>query len=75
MVALIALIALIVFIIIEANSGLDDEELGECKTVHDSYNLTSEAKLVNFTKYAVSVDHRECSAAGKLLQIKKILNL
>ena len=73
---MLALIALIVFIVIEANSGLDDEELGECKTAaHDSYNRTSEAKLFNFTRYAVSVDNQECSAVGKLLNLIKLFRI
>lgn len=43
-----------------------NRDLGECVDVHEGYNLTDEATLGTYTRFAVAVDNKICSTIGKL---------
>lgn len=77
------MIGLIIFIFIEAGGGKASESKanetntdsglsggGDCSAIgHETYNLTRDAKLGNYSRFAVAADNRECSTIGKLVII------
>ena len=68
-IALLALLALVIFIAVENSDSSNSKD--ECIGAHESYGMRSGPELRKYSKFAVAVDNKECSAVGKLVNSLK----